>query len=292
MRCALRERLAPLPRVRDVLLVACLLAPGAGFSHDLWVVPGKYRLAVGEPTRVFINNGDAFPESLTLVGEHRLTDVKLRGASSEMAVSGFRVDGQSLTFEVQAAETGSYVIAVGTRPRTVRLKGEDFESFLDEEHLETVSREREAQGEAGQAVVERYAKWAKAIVDVGDSMERDTAPWTTPVGHTIEIVPLDHPNRVVPGGSLRFRVLYEGSPLAGAPIEGTRAGGAAEAGILTAVTDEDGQASVTLPSVGRWYVRAIHFVRVQDDPQLQWESFWSTLSFEVRSPAGGNEPVR
>jgi hypothetical protein len=273
--------------VRGILLVSCLLVPRAGLTHDLWVVPGKYDLAVGEPTRVFINNGDAFPESLNLLGEHRLTEVKLRGAGSDTAVSAFRVDGQSLTFEVRPVEAGSYVIAVGTRPRTVRLKGEDFEAFLEEEHLESVSREREAQGEGGQAVVERYAKWAKAIVDVGDPKEGDAAPWTAPVGQTIEIVPLDHPNRVVPGGSLRFRVLYQGSPLAGAPIEGARAGGAAEGGILSAVTDDAGEASVTLPSAGRWYVRAIHYVRVQDDPELQWESFWSTLSFEVQAPTGG-----
>lgn len=287
------KRPAPRPRVRGALLFSCLVAARAGLSHDLWVVPGKYHLAVGEPTRVFINSGDAFPESLNLVGEHRITEVRLRRAGTDLPLSEFRVDGQSLTFEVRPSEAGSYVIAVGTRPRTVRLKAVDFEDFLEEERLAAVSKEREELGESGQPVVERYAKWAKAIVDVDDGDGGGAASWMAPVGHTIEIVPLDHPNRLAPGGDLRIRVLYEGSPLAGAPIEGARAGGGSDsAEYITAVTDDEGEALVTLPSAGRWYLRAIHIIRVPDDPELQWESFWSTLSFEVGAPARGTEAVR
>jgi hypothetical protein len=279
------KRPAPVSRVRGALFLACLLAARWGGAHDLWVVPGKYRLAVGELTRVFINNGDAFPESLNLIGEHRITEVKLRGGGADAVLSEFRVDGQSLTFEVRPAEPGSYVIAVGIRPRTVRLKAEDFEAFLEEERLETVSKEREEREESGQPAVERYAKWAKAIVDVGAGDDTKAASWTAPVGHPIEIVPLDHPNRVAPGGSLRIRVLYQGAPLGGVPIEGARAGGSDSAGSIAGVTNDEGEATVTLPSAGRWYVRAIHLVRVSDDPGVEWESFWSTLSFEVAAPA-------
>jgi hypothetical protein len=289
------KRPAPLSRVQGALVFSCcLVAARAGLSHDLWVVPGKYHLAVGEPTRVFINSGDTFPESLNLVGQHRITEVKLRRAGADLPLAEFRVDGQSLTFELRPPEAGSYVIAVGTHPRTVRLKAEDFEAFLEEERLTAVSKEREELGESGQAVVERYAKWAKAVVDVGDGDGGGAAAsWTAPVGHPIEIVPLGHPNRLAPGEELRIRVLYEGSPLAGAPIEGARAGGGSDsAESISAVTDDEGEALVRLPSAGRWYLRAIHFVRLRDDPELQWESFWSTLSFEIGTRGPAAEAVR
>jgi hypothetical protein len=72
------RRSAPRSLVRPVrgALSLLLLFPAPGFAHDLWILPGKYRLGVGELTRVFVNNGDVFPESLTLLGEQRLSEVR------------------------------------------------------------------------------------------------------------------------------------------------------------------------------------------------------------------------
>jgi uncharacterized GH25 family protein len=131
--------------------------------------------------------------------------------------------------------------------------------------------------------VERYTKWAKAVVDVGD--EPGTGgDWAATAGQTLEIVPLDHPNRVRPGESLRLRVLLDSEPLSGARIVGSRASGPTRE--LVSSTDERGEAEVTVPAPGRWHVRAIHMIRVEADPEVSWESYWATLSFEVQSTAG------
>jgi uncharacterized GH25 family protein len=49
------------------------------------------------------------------------------------------------------------------------------------------------------------------------------------------------------------------------------------------VTDSNGQASVVLVEAGRWYLRALHVIRLPDDPEAQWESFWTTITFEVEA---------
>lgn len=272
------RRPAPLAPVRGALALLILLTCSPGFAHDLWIVPGKYRLQAEEPTRIFVNNGDLFPESLTLLGEQRLAEVRSVSSGGELPVSELRVDGKSLTFDFQSAAPGAHVVVLGTRPRTVRMKAEDFEDYLAEEGLTAVAEARKELGETGEPAVERYAKWAKAVIDVGDEAGSERL-WAEPVGQTLEIVPLDHPNRVQPGGQLRLRVLLEGEPLAGVSVTGARASGPARE--IRTSTDERGEAVVTVTAPGRWYLRALHMTRMEGDPEVDWESYWSTLSFEV-----------
>lgn len=276
-------------RVRVVVVFFLLLRSSAAFAHDLWVLPGKYRLAAGETTRVFINDGDEFPESLTLLGKQRLTEVVFRGADDEKTITEFRVDGKSLTFDIESETAGTYVIALGTRARRVRMKAEDFRDYLSEEKLDEITKMREERNENEQAAVESYAKWAKAVVDVGetgvDAEKAGSIPWNEPVGQPFEIVPLHHPNRVEPGGELPIRVLFRGEPLPGVNVIGARASGRSRE--IETRTDESGEARVTVSAPGRWYLRALHMIRGEEDPEVQWESFWCTLSFEVAPrPAG------
>jgi hypothetical protein len=263
------------------LVLVALLAPGLATGHDLWILAGQYHLEPFETTRVFINNGDLFPASLTLLGENRVTALALHGPTETRPISEFRVEDKSLSFEISPTKAGSHVVALSTRARRVRLKALDFNEYLDDNGLDWILAKREEAGESGTAAVERYTKWAKALIDVGEPEAAEEEPaWSKPVGHTIEIVPDGNPNEVRAGGSFGLRVLYEGEPLAGVTVAGGKAGGAA--GEVRTTTDADGHANVTILSSGRWYLRAVHMVERKDDPEVRWESFWCTLTFEVR----------
>jgi Domain of unknown function (DUF4198) len=281
---------APRPRIRSrsrglVVLAVLFFVSPAAVAHDLWILPGKYRVAPGETTRVFINNGDVFPESLTLLGRQRVTEVELRGPEGVQGITELRVDGKSLTFEVAPRTPGTYVVALGTHTRRVRMNAEDFRDYLTEEKLDEISKLREENKETDGAAVERYAKWAKAVVDVGDDAGDDRALWKEPVGQPFELVPLRHPNRVEPGGQLPIRVLFRGEPAPGVNVIGGRASGPQRE--IVARTDENGEATVTVSAPGRWYLRALHMIRLEGDPEMHWESFWCTLTFEVASERRG-----
>ena len=278
------RRPAPRSSVRAAL-AALLLLPSSALAHDLWILPGKFRIQVDEPTRVFVNNGDVFPESLTLLGEHRVRGVISKNAAGESPIAQFRVDGKSLTFEFHSTVAGSHVIALDTKPRTVRMNGVDFESYLAEEGLTEIAETRKELGQSSAPAVERYSKFAKAVVEVGNESSAERA-WAEKVGQPFEIVPLDHPNRVRTGEPFRLRVLLEGEPLAGASIKGAHASGPAAE--IATVSDEQGEFSVTAAAPGRWYVRALHVAHVEGDPEVSWESYWATLTFEVQ-PAEGSD---
>jgi hypothetical protein len=51
----------------------------------------------------------------------------------------------------------------------------------------------------------------------------------------------------------------------------------------SARTDAQGVAHVLIHSPGQWYVKFIHMVRVPADREVDYESKWATLTFEVRA---------
>ncbi len=226
------RRPAPRSSVRAAL-AALLLLPSSGLAHDLWILPGKFRVQVDESTRVFVNNGDVFPESLTLLGEHRVRGVISKNAAGESAIAQFRVDGKSLTFEFHSAAPGSHVIALGTKPRTVRMNGVDFEGYLAEEGLTEIAEMRKELGQSSAPAVERYSKFAKAVVEVGNESSAERA-WAETVGQPFE----NRASRPPQPGPDRRAVPAASSPRGRAARRSERQGGP---GFRSRGRDRDGE---------------------------------------------------
>ena len=47
-------------------------------------------------------------------------------------------------------------------------------------------------------------------------------------------------------------------------------------------TDGNGVATIPLMAGGRWFVRAIHMVETTSEPDVDYESNWATLTFQIR----------
>ena len=262
-----------------VCLASALILATPVFSHDLWVVPGKFFLQPGERVRVFINSGDAFPVSDALIDRARIESFTLHSASSaETSVTDFVADGKSLTTEIAVPEPGTVALVLALEPRLIRLKPEEFNQYLEDESLLHLLRLREALGESGQPTVERYTKWAKALLNVGDQRDNRSSK---PMELRLEIVPRTPPHALRPGASLPVVILFDGQPLPDVTVVGGRAGTPAHR--VRVVTDSNGEASVVLEGPGRWYLRALHMIRLQGDPEADWESFWTTITFEVQA---------
>ena len=49
-------------------------------------------------------------------------------------------------------------------------------------------------------------------------------------------------------------------------------------------TGKDGMVKLPVDRAGRWLVKAVHMIPVPaTDPAADWESFWASLTFEVRA---------
>ncbi len=183
-------------------------------------------------------------------------------------------------------KTGSHLIALDSAPSMITLSGEKFHSYLHEEGLYAIIKQREAAGSAATPGRERYRRHVKALVKTGGAAD---ATFGVRTGQRIEIVPLLNPFTSAPGATLKFIVLFEGKPLADVLLKAWHKHDD-QVLQIKARTDADGKVDVTLPFAGPWMLSAVHMIPATDTNEADWDSLWGNLTFELPRKAGKSRP--
>jgi uncharacterized GH25 family protein len=271
----IRRLLHLLPNV-----LACLLAAVPASAHDLFFRASTYHLLPRSPVVIDVLNG-TFSASENGITRDRLADVSLVTPQGRMAVPHQEWSEQDpkSTVRVSTGEPGTYVLGAAIKPRLLSLPGKEFNAYLEEEGIRDVLARRKEQRRLQEPSRERYSKYLKALLQVGDARTDDPA---TPLGYAAEIVPQQNPYRLKPGDRLTVQCLVDGRPWAGKVIfaGGRRAGGDRRLPAQRLVTDAEGRATVHVTAAGAWYVKFVAMTEVAD-AEANYESKWSTLSFAV-----------
>ena len=288
--------------IRGFLVVAVTIFSVQAVGHTLFIKPDTFYFEKDQDVVVSMLNG-TFDMSEAKVVTSRMRDVSVvapDGSSMGVADEQWSHDGNVTNLATSFGQAGNYVIGVGTRPAMIRMTPDKFNFYLRYEGLDDDTVEREKLGEEVLGAAERYSKFAKAIVQVGDKQSENYA---TVLNYPVEIVPLVNPYSLSSGDVFRARVLKDGQPLTGALIYATHESHyeLSDEGIydelVRARSDENGEIEFVIESAGRWYVRFIDIVRTGDkehwysgilvslgaeEPRIPYESLWATLTFEIR----------
>lgn len=176
-------------------------------------------------------------------------------------------------------------MGVSTVSRDIELSAEDFNAYLRHDGVLDILAARMENGTLNAPVREHYSKHVKAIVQVGD---RRSGSYSYRLDYPIEIVPQQNPYELQTGDDLDVLVLRNGKPvndqIVYASYEGYQVhdeeGNRREA--VQTRTNGEGIARIPLNHDGRWYVRLIHMVPVAENNNLDYESNWATLTFEIK----------
>lgn len=271
---------ARLARRRSAAAAATFLALVALFTapltaHDFWIEPATFEPAAGATVAVRLVvgqrfRGDALPRNPALIERFVLVS-----GTGEVPVLGRPADEPAGT--VTIARPGLSWIAYRSLESPLSLDAEKFEEYLREEGLDAVVAERARRGESRSPSRELFSRSAKALVAVGGG---GSSGFDRRLGLALELVPEKNPYALAPGEELPVRLLWQGRPLSGAlvsalPYERPEAR-------LAQRSDRDGRVRLRLPGPGVWLVKAVHMVRVADDPAADWRSVWASLTFEVQ----------
>lgn len=277
------------------LAVLTVVIVTAARAHTLFLKLDSFFLEPNSTATVALINGD-FDNSENAIARDRMLDVSVVGpggvvhppesAWRDSAVfhwSPDSVDTAMLTFETGGP--GTYVIGVSTAARVITLSAEDFNEYLVHDGITALIEERAAAGKTNDEATERYSKHVKALVQVGDARSGE---WTHELGYPVEFMPLSNPYELGRGDELQVRFLRAGRPVANQLVYANyedhhghdAAGEHVEA--VTTRTDADGVATIRLGGTGRWYVRTIHMVETTSEADIDYESNWATLTFQVR----------
>ena len=264
-----------------VALVAFFASVGVLGAHDLFLKPDAFFLAAGANITVRVLNG-TFSKSENAIARDRLLDVSLVGPAGrsriDTAVWGDR--GDTSVFTIKSAGSGTYLSAASVNPRELTQAAKDFNTYLATDGVPDVLAQRRRDGELERPARERYSKHVKTLVQVGPTRSQS---FGETLGYAAELIPLDNPYVLKPGGTLRVKTLVDGAPVRNQlVISGGRTATGRRIAQRSVRSDSAGVARVLVTEPGVWYVKFIHMRRSSADTTIDYESKWATLTFALR----------
>jgi len=261
--------------------VALLLAVAAPLAaHDLFFRPRPFRIAPGTALEVRVLSG-SFSRSENAIERARLADFSLVTPLGRQALdpASWSEGEPESRVRLSLDAPGTYVVGAALHPRPLALPAREFNTYLAEEGIESILAARRRQGTLAVPSKERYAKFLKSVVQVG---EEHTGGFSAVLGYAAEIVPVEDPTTLAAGTTLHVRCLVAGQPLPGAIVfaGGRRAGTEKRFPRQRIKTDAQGIAAVRIEGRGDWYVKFVHMTEV-GEPDVTYDSKWSTLTFGV-----------
>lgn len=261
------------------LLLIGVLSVLPAFAHDLFLKPASFFAKVNQKILISVMNG-TFQASEGAVSFARLNDVSVVSARKRAHPQevDFTKDETTAFLNLKTGAAGTYVVGLSTKTREIALKAAEFNEYLKEDGLPDTLEERRKTGELERDAKERYAKHVKAILQVGKKLTDD---YKTILGYPVELVPQQNPYKLKKGDAIEILCLKDGKPLAGQVV----LTGREEKGKLSPApelrSDAKGIVKLRLDGAGKWFVKFINMTKL-DDPNLNYESKWTTLTFELK----------
>lgn len=262
----------------SLILGAALSLPT--FAHDLFLKLDSFFVAVNSKVTINILNG-TFMASEGAVNYARLRDVSIfapDGGRTKPVEANFTKNETTSFLNLDVRNAGTYVVGLSTMEREIDLEGKDFNDYLSHDGIPDTLAERKEKKELDKKVRERYSKHVKAIFQAGDVR---TDSFKTVLGYPVELVPQQNPYKLKSGDTIEILCLKDGKPLVNQFVQSGREADGKVATGQDVRTDKKGVAKFKLNGAGKWYVRFINMTRL-DDPELNYESKWATLTFEIR----------
>ncbi len=260
-------------------LLAVLGFASAAPAHDYWLEPETFFPKVNAPVAVRLLVGDDLLIELERPFQKKPTlRFDLVNKDKTIDLAAMAQEGEKPVARVTIAQAGSHWLVMDRDLAYLTLEAKKFNAYLEEEGLTDILAERKKKGESDTPGHERYRRFLKCLLQVGDATDD---AWKKIFSQKLEVLPLVNPATRKPGDVLPIKVLFDGKPLAAAPIFAYH-GSEDKVTKQQLHTDKDGTAAVRLDTAGIYLVRLVHMRRVDGDPKADWESFWTSFSFGVR----------
>ena len=275
------HRLPSAPRIAVVTAALTLIVAGSLWAHDLFLRLDSYFVAPAADVQIRVLNG-TFSTSEAPVARERLRSLDLGDPEQHVKLdtAAWQPHGDTTMLALRTGPAGTYVVGASLLPRSIALAAKDFNGYLASDGVPDILAERRRQGMLARPAKELYEKHVKAVFQVGEAR---SSGFDRVFGYPAELVPLDNPYSVRPGGSLRFRALVDGEPV---PNQFVLVGGRTPAGARIAQrglrTGADGVVRVPRLQAGTWYVKFIHMIPTEAGDTVGYHSKWATLTFAVR----------
>ena len=262
-----------------VAVVVVFATTQPGRAHDYWLQPQRFLLSDSETTDVHLFVGDHFISETERPFQAKKTVVfQVISQNGARDLKATAKEGEKPVCTIAPERAGSHLIVMERDWSHIELEAAKFSKYLKHEGLTAILEMRRKAGEDEAVGRERYRRYLKALVQVGDKSDQTYARKT---GHRLEILPRTNPYTANKGDRIAVSVLFEGKPLRDAQVAAYNRSGD-DTKTQEAKTDDKGQVQFMLDRSGLWLIRLVHMQRCENVPGFEWESFWAAYSFQMK----------
>ena len=267
-----------------------LLSVTVVHAHQTYMISDLYELRPGTDNYLILKNGTYFESGYSITRKmSRDISIVMGGErktppDDEVADVDSNPSYKQTYIKVFAEKEGTGIAGLAAHPDYIALPAELFEDYLVHEGLDDAVAEFRATNDRT-TIRERYTKHAKGIFQVGKPLSDD---FKQVLDYKAEIFVEQNPGSVKVGDEMSIQVMFDGNPLENQLVYVSVAStGAPEATSIPEIseyalrTDEDGRATFKITKKDKWYIQLIHMQKI-DDEDADWESNWSTITFEIR----------
>ncbi len=236
--------------IQALVLVTTAAGSAPVFAHDFWLEAHPYRVQSGDMVEVSVHVGTGMRGNILPNIPAWYEDFSFMDGSGRHAVDGEIGRDPAGVFEAEAA--GLTVVGYQSTPKFDRRNPPPA------------------------TAPEFYTRFVKTYVSAGKGAG---AAADAAFGYRLELVPLQDPYELSVGSSWSLRLDYEGRPLEGVAVFAFTK--ELPDSIQRVTTGADGEATIDLDRSGEWLVKATHMI---ESPlaDADWESFWASVTFELR----------
>jgi len=271
-------------------LLVSLLGQAPLQAHEFWLASVQAPLLAGGQASLRLLVGEYFVGDLVGFSAAQTATLSRYTIAGRQDLTGMLSSTPAAVLQLPLPSVGTHLVVFDSQPNVLTLSADSFHAYLHDEGLNFIKSKREATGAASQPGRERYRRYVKTLLQVAGSTATSQQShasgkamdmtYATVVGQRLELVPVNDPLLLSPGKSLGVKVLFEGKPLAGALLKAWHKRGG-QTVMVRATTGADGIVEFDLPYAGPWMISVVHMVQVTGAPDIDWDSFWGSLTFVV-----------
>jgi uncharacterized GH25 family protein len=248
-------------------------------AHDCWLQPQSFSLLPGAMLIVRLLLGHALSvESEMSLEKSKTNRFALFTPDREKNLLPDLPGGITPVLETVPEADGPGLIAMDRGFNTISLSDEVFSTYLQEEHLYDIVRQREEMGKR-EMERERYARCMKTLFRVGESPDNPMGGMIT--GQRLEILILENLKTCGIRGEIPVRILFDGRPLKDRWITAHRLDATGRLHTFSSVTDYQGKTVVPAAAPGIWLIKLVYLTPSSGIIDVDWESYWASCTFAL-----------
>jgi uncharacterized GH25 family protein len=261
---------------RLITLLLITVCGTIALAHEFWLLPNKFRFAVGEEMPVSFMVGENFEGEPWNLQKHKVEKLELHQLTKSKDIRALVRPEEKEKLKIKFTEEGTHLVVMQSNYAFIELEAEKFNEYLKEDGLDNALEQRKNSNTLDKPAKEFYARFTKLLVQVGNKTDNT---FKKRIGLKNEIVLDQNPYTLKSGDYLQCTVLYDGKPSPHQLVKVWNKIGTTTF-LQNMYTENDGTVKFPINSKGPWMVSSVKMIQSEKEG-ADWQTMWASLVFGI-----------